>query len=222
MATSRSAVPKKPLDDAAMRTCDAFADRIFTRVAGTRLSDVAFSVGIAYHNEYPKHKYGAPLISVGTDSDRRRLRDDPTRTARREEVLALARKRGLGPKIRGADVYENEVRKEYWNPAAYNSAELESLWRADTKMDAAGHLLAAQQKKNLGEAFWRAFFVEVAKRLTSCDWSSILKATDEFAVFATDLELVDLPLNLQISVPWEKRKLLFEQGWLPADALGGP
>ena len=47
----------------------------------------------------------------------------------------------------------------------------------------------------------RELVCEVAKELNSVDWSSVLPVTDDFVVYATDMELVDLDTNMAYCVP---------------------
>ena len=57
----------------------------------------------------------------------------------------------------------------------------------------------------------RATLNRVARRLQKLDWHSIAPVTDDFVVFAVDLELTHLEENLRYSVPAALRKRLAAQ-----------
>lgn len=65
-----------------------------------------------------------------------------------------------------------------------------------------------------GAARGRRLLCAAAARLNHYDWTDTLPVTDDFVVYAVDLELVDLDQNLTACLPPDRLALLRERDLL--------
>ncbi|RZU78059.1 hypothetical protein EV384_6809 [Micromonospora kangleipakensis] len=63
-----------------------------------------------------------------------------------------------------------------------------------------------------GSERWREALCAAAAELNRQDWTVRMPVTDDFVVYAVDLELVDLDRNLAACVPAQRLALLRDRG----------
>ncbi|SHN38699.1 hypothetical protein [Cryptosporangium aurantiacum] len=105
-----------------------------------------------------------------------------------------------------------------WSPAEFDA-------NADIDLDEVGSLRLVRQELALldaedvdaaaGAQVGRRLLCAVAARLNLLDWSRTLTVTDDFVVYAVDLELVDLEANLADCLAPDRLARLRERGWWP-------
>jgi hypothetical protein len=95
-----------------------------------------------------------------------------------------------------------------WNPGDFERYETGTIDLAAPNLEEESQKLL--QMILMKEALWipRRLLNEVAAELNKRSWRGILSTTDDFIVFAVDVEGVDLKRNLKDGVPEPKRKLL--------------
>jgi hypothetical protein len=143
-----------------------------------------YCVALHYELEWPL----PPNIAVGVERDRRAW-------------------------MRGIDDAET-LRLTVWNPAEFSTYTGESLGgQALPDIDAELAAALAEIPENAEQAreHGRATLNRAARRLQQLDWPSLAPVSDDFVVFAVDLELTQLDENLRHSVPAALRKRLAAQ-----------
>lgn len=133
---------------------------------------------------------------------------DLGRVSDREAVL-----RGVAPALRP---------RMAWNPAEWPSCragegELDVL--ADdpdlARLCTLANAALADDEDDEGERV-RNCLAAVARRLLAHDWGDALRTTEDFLVYATELELSDLREAMELSLPPERLERLADEGLLPA------
>ncbi|GAA2640449.1 hypothetical protein [Paractinoplanes durhamensis] len=111
---------------------------------------------------------------------------------------------------------------------ALDGTALDGTALDDTALDDTGPIQLVRQELKLldaddvdvsaGSELGRRLLCAVALRLNRHDWSATLPVTDDFVVYAVDLELADLDRNLADCLPPDRLAQLREQG---PGAVGG-
>jgi hypothetical protein len=98
------------------------------------------------------------------------------------------------------DDEDDEDDESRWSPAdMYNETSVDLTAVADT-----ARLLAQELTLRAELDRGRVLLCSVAAELNGHDWASVLPVTDDFVVYAVDMELVDLHRNMRDCVPADK------------------
>ncbi|WP_433831136.1 hypothetical protein ACQP2E_12705 [Actinoplanes sp. CA-015351] len=137
-------------------------------------------------------------------------------------ALSYYRQRPLSFEIHAATADERAELRSADAHAAWSPADFEASTDAGLD-DIAALRLVAQELTLLdaddvdaaaGSEIGRRLMCAVAARLNRRDWSGTLPVTDDFLVYAVDLELVDLERNLTVCLPPERLAEVRERGLL--------
>jgi len=160
---------------------------LLPRLVAEHVSEPIYCVALHYHPEWPL----PPNIAVGSARERREWTQE----------------------IADAET----LRYTVWNPAEFDSYTGESLGGRplrDLDPDLAAALDEIPDDSPNAHERARTTLNRAAHRLQKLDWRSVAAVTDDFVVFAVDLELSHLDENLRYSVPAVLRKQLADRGLL--------
>jgi hypothetical protein len=135
-------------------------------------------------------------------------------------ALSYDRSDALSFEVHAATADERSVLAAIDARAAWSPADFEA--GTDIDLDEAGPVRLVRQELALldagdldsaaGSEVGRRLLCSAAARLNLRDWSDTLPVTDDFVVYAVDLELVDLRRNLTDCLPPERLAMLSERG----------
>jgi hypothetical protein len=115
------------------------------------------------------------------------------------------------------DEHKDGFSEQRWAPAELGDdepadltavADLERLVRQELKLLDS----TTDDDSNPGAERARRLLCAVARELNGFDWPAVLPVTDDFIVYPSDLEVVDLQRNVAESVPAAKLALLRDRG----------
>ncbi|MGC5286247.1 hypothetical protein [Micromonospora sp. DT231] len=101
-----------------------------------------------------------------------------------------------------------------WSPADFDTSTDIDLGPSRLIRQELALLDADDPDVSAGSETLRRLLCAVAARLNLRDWSATLPVTDDFVVYAVDLELVDLERNLTSCLPPDRLALIRERGLL--------
>jgi hypothetical protein len=109
-----------------------------------------------------------------------------------------------------------------WNPAEFSLFDLEALaldddTSAGRDLESAWAALVAQMRRRGRVSDLARLLSRVAWELSGRDWSTSLPVSDDFVIYATDLQLCDLGRNMRASLFPERLRELRRRGWLPLE-----
>jgi hypothetical protein len=161
--------------------------RIPETVAELEIEEPAYCVALAYFPDEPAEF----LVYVGLDE----LREEfPDRKSEKDGLWI-----GWNPADIGEDV----------TPDMSAVEDTVRLLAQELKLANADDLQAEH-----GNERSRVLICGVAKDLNAFDWSTVLPTTDDFVVYATDMEQVDLERNMAACLPPARLRDLRERGLL--------
>ena len=165
-------------------------------VRRSSLRESVFFLCVAYDGD-EADSFPRPMPAVGLDSERR----EGDFAKRLLATIEKWKEKGDG------------LKADWYNPANYANYEVPTMgalekpsFLADPK---ALHLVSD----------WYSFYVEVARRLSSHDWSDCLQTTDDFVVFATDIHMDKWEESFRANVAPGLRRRLWEGGWVPKSVV---
>jgi len=209
------AVDDSALVGAAARAC---GDAIERAIARLQASEPLYGVVIAYHIERPD-EFVEPYLGALLVSERH-VRDGDSEWEKWLETWTSPRFAHLPEAMRAQltdrSRWSNDRKWGNWNPAGRRFFDIPELgvreWK-DQWSERTRALIAPS------EPAWRRFYVRVGRELNEREWSSRVPMTDDFVVFATDLDMGDALENVRAGVPYGQRELLVERGWMPRSVL---
>ncbi len=156
------------------------------------VNETAYCLVLAYDPSAPEP---LPLLGVGLV----RERDDLLASASEEPLPALL-----------------------WNPVAFSLYDIEALeLDADDAvgrdLESAWTALTTQMHRRGRGGDLGRLLSRVAWELSGRDWSTTLPVSDDFVIYATDLELSELSRNMAASLFPERLRELRRRGWLPLE-----
>jgi len=106
------------------------------------------------------------------------------------------------------------LRRMVWNPAEFSTYRNGTVsWElADIDPELARAIRAIPESADAAAEHAEVTLNRAARRLQRLDWHSIASVTDDFVVFAVDLELIHLEENFRYSVPAVLRRRLYSRG----------
>ena len=147
-------------------------------VIGYDLREPACCLALAYGTESSEEAL-PPILALGLENERDRWRSAAEQTA-----------------------------EAFWNPASFSTFDCDELELDDpatlSEADAIKHHLKDADNMNVV----RKLLVQVAKKLNSVHWSEVIPVTQDFIVYAVDLEGSHWGESIKAAVPARKRKAL--------------